>query len=203
MVVERARISDEKKAWFVEHYPNMRDADLAKELGVCEMTVSRMAKRRGLVKSAEYLKGVRVRAVEAAREANINNPEKIKRFVDMGRKYRFKKGETNLERFGEEGNQKRIEKSVKARCAVQKSERARATFGLPQRTKIKVIPQNPRKARLKWYLTSRGYIVNDEKRTAFYTENTRRGRVVERREQPWYKFEELKENGTRTEVSQE
>ena len=192
MVIERAKISEQKKAWFVENYPNMRDIDLARELGVCEMTVHRMAVRRGLKKDPEYLAMVKKRSQQAATEANRNNKSKIQRFVEMGMKYRFKKGETNIERFGEEINKKRIEKSVKARCEVQRKERARATFGLPQKTKIKVIPQDPRKARLKWYLTSRGYIVSDKDRTAYYNDKTKRGRVVERRQQPWYTFKELK-----------
>lgn len=94
-------------------------------------------------------------------------------------------------RLGEERNKQRIAKIQASRTKTWKSERARATFGLPQRTKFRVIPQPRRKVELRWYLKSRGYIVDDVKRIVYYDENTRRGKRIEEKPQRWYKFEQL------------
>ena len=69
-----------------------------------------------------------------------------------------------------------------------KSERARAVWGFEQRTKMRVIRQPQAKIQLRYYLKKRGYIVDDAARIVYYTEATKRGKKIEAKRQPWYKF---------------
>lgn len=186
-------LSFEEKTWLCDHYPTMKNADCAKHLGISARTVCREAKSMGLVKSRQFMLDCHKEASEAARISHIVNGTHPKKgtLIPRSEEFFFKKGITPVMRLGEERNKQRIAKIQASRTKTWKSERARATFGLPQRTKFRVIPQPKKKVELRWYLKSRGYIVDDVKRIVYYDENTRRGKRIEEKPQRWYKFEPM------------
>lgn len=124
----------------------------------------------------------------AAKESHLRNGTFPPKGHVIPNRYSFPKGVSNVERFGKRVEAERIRKSTESREKTRKSEKARATFGLPQRTKMHVIPVPRAKIYLRWYLKSRGYILDEIARVAYYDENTKRGKRIEGKPQRWYKF---------------
>lgn len=95
--------------------------------------------------------------------------------------YKFKKGMKMVDFLGEEKNALRIKKCVDSRKKTFKEERARVAFGLPQKTKMKVIVQADYIKFQRSYLRRLGYIIDKGSMIAYYTPNTRRSAVYESR----------------------
>ena len=72
-----------------------------------------------------------------------------------------------------------------------RKERMRAGWGLPQRTRLCAFPVPREKVVLRWYLKKRGYSVDEQERVAYYTEQTKRCTRLEKKGNPWYRFEEF------------
>jgi hypothetical protein len=72
-------------------------------------------------------------------------------------------------------------------------ERARALFGLEQKTRLRVKKQPLKKIQTRYYLRKRGYIIDDPAFVAYYDENTRRALKIEARpkQQRYYDFKPL------------
>lgn len=164
---KKIELTDKEVAYLSKHFKHMKNAELAAKLNIGERSVVRLARKLGLTKTAQFM-----------------------RRCEDGR---FKKGVTPEQRLGKRKNAERIRKAVESRAKTWKSERARATFGLPQRTKLPVIPQPKKKVELRYYLKRCGYIVDDVARVAYYDENTRRGKRIEEKPQRWYKFQSIEQ----------
>lgn len=97
-------------------------------------------------------------------------------------------GLTKSKQFVAKCQAERVAKAAATRRATWKSEKARAAFGLPQRTKLRVVPVPKAKIALRYYLKRLGYILDEQARVAYYTEDTKRGKIIESKPQKWYKF---------------
>jgi hypothetical protein len=84
-----------------------------------------------------------------------------------------------------------VEKSAASRRKTFKVERARKLFGLPQQTKLRVMREPRGKTCHRWYLKKRGYILDEKELIAYWTEDTRRATILEKRPRQWYKFKPL------------
>lgn len=186
----KVTLNDTQEAYLIKHYKHTKNAELAAKFGVGERSVVRIARKLGLTKTAQFMRKCQIEARQAAREYHQSHGSyPPKGFVIPNREAgQFRKGETSLERLGRKKESERIRKAAESRAKTWKSERARATFGLPQRTKLRVIPQPKAKVELRYYLKKRGYIVDDAARVVYYDENTRRGKRIEEKPQRWYKF---------------
>ena len=60
-------------------------------------------------------------------------------------------------------------------------ERARRVFGVPQRTRLRVLNRGHRFYHSVWYLRSRGYEVDTRNLVAYYDDGTRRCPVLEKK----------------------
>lgn len=82
------------------------------------------------------------------------------------------------------------------------TEKARVAFGLPQKTKIRIRKCIRRKTEQAYYLRQRGYILDEDRKIAFFTPQTRRAtrlEAVPRGKQigsikPYYDFKPLDSN---------
>ena len=148
----------------------------------------RIARALGLRKSTQFIRKCQQATAAAAKESHLRNGTYPPKGYVVPNRRPFPKGVSNAERFGKRKEAERIRKSAESRENTRKSERARATFGLPQRTKLRVIPIPEAKVKLRWYLKSRGYILDEIARVAYYDENTKRGKRIEEKPQMWYKF---------------
>lgn len=183
-------LTDKQEKWLIRHYLHTKNEEIALKLGISETAVHRFARALGLKKSRQYMVKCQRAAADAAKRSHlINNTYPPKGYKIPGsEKYQFKPGESCRDRLGPKREAKRIRKSTEARKQTYKSERARAVWGFEQRTKMRVIRQPRVKIQLRYYLKKRGYIVDDAASIVYYTEATKRGKRIEAKKQPWYKF---------------
>lgn len=180
--------------YLIDNYPNTLNAELAKHLGISMRTVARVASSLNLAKSQEFILERNRMAASATRLWHQNNPKPPGYRIPNSEKNLFRKGESITARYGEEKNQKAIAKRTASRKETVKKERRRILFGLPQRTKMRLTRTPQEKVFLRFYLRKKGYIVDEKKRIAFYTDTTQRGKRIERKQQPWYTFAPLPDN---------
>ena len=181
-------VTASQETWLIKHYKHTKNAEVAAHLGISESTMHRIVRKLGLKKTPQFMRKCQQAAAAAAKESHLrNNTYPPKGFVIPNR-YSFPKGVSNVEKLGKRKEADRIRKSTESREKTRKSERARATFGLPQRTKLRVIPIPVAKVKLRWYLKSRGYILDEIARVAYFDENTKRVKRIEEKPQRWYKF---------------
>ena len=62
-----------------------------------------------------------------------------------------------------------------------RAERRRELFGLPRKTRLKVHAQPKATIQQRWLLRKRGYVIERGGRVAYYTDNTERCPIIERR----------------------
>lgn len=181
-------ITAAQEAWLIKHYKHTKNAEVAAHLGISQSTMHRIVRKLGLKKTPQFMRKCQQATTAAAKESHLRNGTFPLKGHVIPNRYSFPKGVSNVERFGKRVEAERIRKSTESREKTRKSEKARATFGLPQRTKMHVIPVPRAKIYLRWYLKSRGYILDEIARVAYYDENTKRGKKIEEKPQRWYKF---------------
>ena len=183
-------LTERQEAWLVKHFKHTKNADVAAKLGISPRAVARFAARLGLKKTPQFMQKCQREMTDAAHRSHLRNgtypPKGYK--IPRREEYQLKPGECMKDRTTPKRWAERNRKAAESRAKTYKSEKARATFGLPQRTKLHVIPVPRAKVLLRHYLKRRGYIVDDVARVAYYDENTKRGKRIEAKPQPWYKF---------------
>ena len=181
-------ITASQEAWLIKHYKHTKNAEVAVHLGISQSTMHRIVRKLGLKKTPQFIRKCQQATTAAAKESHLRNGTYPPKGYVIPNRPTFPKGVSNVERFGKRKEAERIRKSTESREKTRKSERARATFGLPQRTKLRVTPIPRAKVYLRWYLQSRGYILDEIARVAYYDEKTTRGKRIEEKPQRWYKF---------------
>lgn len=186
-------LTEKQTAYLKNHFKHMKNEEMADYLGVSLTTLHRMARKYGLKKSNQFMRKCQL---EAAKQANIshtiNGTYPPKGFIIPNcERYRFQKGVTTLQRIGAKREKERIIKSKTTMEQIRKSERARLAFGLPQKTKLHVHRTSRKKICLRYYLKKRGYIIDEEKRTAYWNESTTRSPRLEKNGTKYYKFNAL------------
>ena len=186
-------LTQKQEKWLKKHFLHTKNAEIAEKLGISESAVHRFARALGLKKSRQYMAKCQRETADAAKKSHrLNGTYPPKGYKIPGsEKYQFKPGETCRDRIGAKREAERIRKSVEKRKQTYKNERARDVWGFEQRTKLRVIKQPQAKIQLRYYLKKCGYIVDNVARIAYYTDTTKRGKRIEAKPQPWYKFRPL------------
>ena len=154
----------EKKEYLIANYPTTEDKKLAMLLGVNKSTVSAAAKRLGLKKSADYMHSMKVMCGGmSSTKGKIPNTREV------------------------------IEKRTETRMARFRTDRVRVLFGLEQKTRMKIGLEPRAKQTQRRYLKSRGYIIDEASRTAFWTPDTLRCTRIEAKPKQWYSFGPIEE----------
>lgn len=186
-------LTDKQEAWLTKHFKHTKNEDIAKQLNISYRTVTRLARRRGLEKSKQFLKKCQR---EAADKANISNringtyPPKGYRIPNREKSY-FKKGERTVDRIGEKREAERVAKSAESRRKTLKLEKARALFGLPQQTKLQVVKHPRQQIQMRYRLKQLGYIIERGGCIAYYDENTQRHLGIESKPRTGFTFKQL------------
>ena len=183
-------LTEKQEAWLIKHFKHTKNDEIATKFGIAPTSAIRLARKLGLKKTPQFVAKCQREMAEAAKRSHLINgtyPPKGYQIPGKEKGY-FKKGETNRQRLGPKREAERIRKATESREKTRKSERARAVFGLPQRTKLRVIPVPVAKLKLRYYLKKKGYLLDEKERIAYYTEETKRGKRIEAKQQPWYKF---------------
>lgn len=185
-------LTDQQEAWLAKHFKHTKNAEIASRLGISERSVNRLAKRRGLTKSKQFIRKTQLEAAAKANESNrINGTYPPKGYkIPRREEFWFKKGESNIDRFGVKKNAERIVNNTQSRKETFRLEKARALYGLPRQTKLQVIKRPRRQIEMRYYLRKRGYIVKRGSMIVYYNENTNRSLELESRPRTGFTFVE-------------
>ena len=186
-------LTPEQERWLVAHFKHTKNEEIGERLGISQSSLHRFARELGLTKTKQFMRKVQKNAADKAKASHLRNgtyPPKGYR-IPRSEEFGFKKGVSNLQRLGKAGERRRVEKSAASRRKTFKVERARKLFGLPQQTKLRVMREPRGKTCHRWYLKKRGYIIDDRELIAYWTEDTRRSTILEKRPRQWYKFKPL------------
>lgn len=191
-------LTDEQKEWLVKHFKHTKNAVIAERLGCSVRSVTRIARKMGLQKSKQFVRKCQLNAAAEAdrvnRELGLYPPKGYK--IPNGEKGRFKKGERCIDRLGAKREAERLAKSVKSRNATFKLERARALFGLPRQTKLRVVRRPKKQAYYRSMLRSKGYIIAWGSNDIYYDNKTQRVPELELNPMPGFSFKQMSEYGS-------
>lgn len=180
-------LTQEQEAYLRENYATVIHHTICQELGISKRTLVRLARARGLVKDMEAIEGQRVKRIsEVLRHKYLVFG--FKGTAVNGIATRFKKGYNARELFGDEKFDRMHKKAVETRKKRLAEERARVTFGLPQRTRLRVKRQPKQKILDRFYLKKRGYILDEQNNIAYYTASTQRAVRMEAMPRRYYTF---------------
>ena len=183
-------LTESQLAWLDKHFKHTKNIEIAERFGISLRSVNRIAQKRGLTKSKQFLRKCSLEAAEKANISNrINGTYPPKGYVIPNReKYWFKEGEKPIDRIGPKREAERVAKSAESRRKTFKLEKARALYGLPRETKLSVI-KHPRKQRsMRYELKKRGYKIERGGMVAYYDENTRRHLAFEAKPMTGFTF---------------
>lgn len=191
----RTKLTQDQVTYLVKHFKHTHNAELAEHLGISESTLHRLARKLGLKKSRQFMRKCQAATAAAARISHLafnTYPPKGYR-IPGSEKYQFVPGQSTKERIGEERWMAARMKARETRKETFRKERARAAFGLPQKTKLRVKQQPRQKVLDRCYLKRRGYIIDEADVVAYWTPDTRRATRMEARPRRYYKFAKYQE----------
>lgn len=188
-------LTPRQEAWLIKHFKHTKNAEIAERLGCSETAVHRFARQLGLKKTPQFRRKVQAEVAAAAKASHLRNgtyPPKGY-IIPRSEEFRFRKGETPVERLGEERNAERIRKSVEARAKTFRYEHARYIFGVPRKTKLRVAQQPRDRICQRYYLKKHGYIIDDKNFIAYWTPETVRALKLEAAPRKYYRFQPYQE----------
>lgn len=184
-------LSEKQQRYLVAHYKHTTNRDLCAKLGIKPGVLRARARELGLYKSRQFLRNKQREASKAGTASCAVNGFPPPGYHILGRERNsFRKGESNLKRFGRRIEAERRRRSAEGIRAMIRRERARIAFGLEQTTRRRVIRQPEKKAYLKWYLRRRGYTIDEEQGIAYWDETTRRSPRLEKIGNEWFRYAE-------------
>lgn len=174
-------LTDQQEAWLQKHFKHTKNEDIAEKFGVSPRSVNRLAEKRGLTKSRQFIRKTQLDAAAAANKSNrINGTYPPKGYqIPGGEAFRFKKGERPIDRLGAKRNAERIARCAQSRKETFRLERARALYGLPRQTKLKVVQRPRKQVYIRYYLRKLGYTVERGSNVAYYNSQTQRSLRLE------------------------
>lgn len=188
-------LTDKQLKWLDKHFKHTKNADVAQKLGVSLRSVNRLAERRGLKKSKQFMTKCQENATAKAHESNLRNgtyPPKGYR-IPNSEKGQFRKGERPIDRLGAKKEAERVVKAAESFRKTWRLEKARALYGLPRQTKLRVVKRPTEQIAQRYYLRKRGYIVERGSNTAYYTAETKRSVELESRPRSGFTFLSMEE----------
>lgn len=183
-------LTDKQLAWLDKHFKHTKNEDIARRLNISARSVNRIAKRRGLKKSSQFIRKCQLAAAEKANLSNrINGTYPPKGYKIPNReKYHFRKGVKPIDMLGAKREAERVAKSVESRRKTFRLEKARALYGLPRETKLNVVKRPRKQILMRYELKKRGYIIERGGFVAYYDENTRRHLAIESKPMTGFTF---------------
>jgi len=188
------QLSDIQKKWIIVHFKNTKKDEIVGKFNITHSSLHRFARKNGLKKTKKFMVQCQTNATMKATLANKQNNWPPKGYkIPKSEENRFKKGITPLKRLGKKKNGLRIKKSAESRKKTFALEKAKAIWGIEQRTKLKVIKQPKSKISFRYNLKKRGYIVGHNAKSIFYNQNTKRSLSIEKKGFEKFRFNFLEE----------
>ena len=190
---EKITLTPEQERWLVAHFRHTRNEEIGERLGISQSSLHRFARELGLTKTRQFMRKQQRNAADKAKESHLRNgtyPPKGYR-IPRSEEFQFKAGVTPVERLGKRRERKRIERSAESLRKTRREEKARMLFGVPRKTRLRVVKEPRAKTCQRWYLKRRGYILDERELIAYWTPETRRATILEKRPRRWYLFRPL------------
>lgn len=167
-------LTDEQQQWLCDNYATTLNKDLAAHLGISEGTLHRFARRLGLKKDPGWFHALVMERCQLMSRLTKGVGNEGQRNLMKGAPHRFRKGQSNRDRFGEQNERRRIQRAAATRRETIRKERMRVRWGLPQETKLRVV-LNRKASYIRHSLKKAGYILQGRCAwEACYTADTHR-----------------------------
>lgn len=189
---EKIVLTPEQEKWLKAHFRNTKNDVIMAKLGLSHSTLHRFAREYGLKKTKQFMHKCQRATADAAKASHLANgtyPPKGYR-IPRSEEHRFKPGESIKSRIGTRRWNRARKKAAEKWRKSWDEDHARATFGLPQRTALRVKQQPRQKILDRAYLKGRGYILDEVNVVAYWTPETRRATRLEAGPRRYYKFAE-------------
>jgi len=188
-------LTPEQEAYLVKHYRNTKNDILMEKLGLKFSTFHRFVRALGLKKTKQFMKKCQKATSEAAKASHIANgtyPPKGYR-IPRAEEFQYKPGDKPWSRCGRRKWNRAVRNGSEKRKETFRVDQCRRRWGLPQKTKLRVM-QTPRQRILdRSYLKKRGYILDEVNVIAYWTTETHRAIRLEAAPRRFYKFAQLPE----------
>lgn len=194
-------LNEQEVAWIVKHFKHTKNKDIMLRFGIGEATLHRIARKHGLKKSRQQMHKMQAEATEEARRTCrsygiYDQTAQRMREVQLNYKERgernpngFLPGQSNKDRLSPKRFRECMDKIHRKRNETIRRDRARITFGLPQKTKLKLTLCDAvtlrKRAYYRWQLDCHNYIVERGATTVYYDEQTCRSAIIETNAQKW------------------
>ena len=187
---EKITLTPEQEAYLVKHFRNTKNDVLMEKLGLKFSTFHRIVRKLGLKKTKQFMHKCQRATADAAKASHLKNgtyPPKGYR-IPRSEEFQYKPGETIESRIGKRRWNKARKQAHDKLEQIRREEKARATFGLPRSTNLKVIAQPRQKLLDRCYLKGRGYILDEQNCIAYWTADTHRATKLEAMPRRFYIF---------------
>lgn len=171
----------EQHEWFVSNYATTKNQELADHLGLSLQTVGRLARKKGLQKSKEFIAAMQRNASEHGARVTraMGGNAGAVNLLKYGKATRFQPGVSNKDRMGEDAFAEMCKRRGKTRSETFRKERLRAKWGLEQKTRLRVMTCPAEKVRLRSALRRRGYDIARASNEVYFNQDTRRSARME------------------------
>jgi hypothetical protein len=185
--------------YLIKHFPNTKNDLLMEKMDINFSSFHRIARSLGLVKTKQFVKKMQANATEAASKAWKALPEAERRKrIEIG----VKNFEGHQERIWEDMKRRPLlkrlspkkQKEVRARATAKRnatiaSEKRRILFGLPQRTKMRLVSASTAKINARYRTINVYKWECNRAEVDFYeTEKTKRNKSLEEKYMKLYGF---------------
>ena len=185
-------LTPRQKAYLIRHYQNTKNDILMEKLGLKFSTFHRLVRELGLKKSRQFMHKCQKECSDAAKASHLANgtyPPKGYR-IPRSEEFQYKPGDKPWDRCGRRRWNRGRKKAAETWKETFMVEKALRNWGLPQKTKLRVM-QTPRQKILdRAYLKKRGYILDEVNVIAYWTPETHRATRLEAGPRRFYKFAE-------------
>lgn len=163
----------------IRDYPDTKNNEICTRYNISRGTLYRVAKKNGLRKTDEFMRWANQE--NARRTHNFSkvrdNLAKMKeRKKAAGTPIGFKPGVNNLMRLGKDREMERREKVKATRAKIIQSEKIRLSWGLPQKTKLKIVISDKKERKCCYKIRERlrlsNYHFEIGSKTIYYDDST-------------------------------
>lgn len=181
--------TEEDVRWIVRHYKHTKNDDIMAKIGISNSQLHRIARKHGLKKSRQQMRKIYRETTQAAVRACIENgvyeqnaerarlqhEERRRAGIPNG----FRRGESNHDRMSDRKYNEVMERIHRTRNETIRKERMRIRWGLPQKTKMKLVSGGHLRACRRYAFRQRGYIVAKGSNDVYFNDNTNRNEYME------------------------
>lgn len=184
-----SELTDRERNWIKTNFQRTKNDLIVDKYKISHTSLHRFARENGLKKSKQFMCKVQKEASELGKKRNRSNNWPPKGYsIPKSKENQFQKGVTPIQRLGKKKNEQRIKKSAESRRKTVEAEKRRILFGMPQKTKMKLVSGGHKKAAYRHVLKKKGYIVSRDSKDIFFNDQTQRSLIMEKSAFEKYRF---------------